>query len=267
MTNERLRTALVSAGHTIQSLAEDLGVDPKTVERWVTRNVTPHRTTALRAARCLDAQPAYLWPTLEATRGSANEAEVVCFYPHRSATPRSLWLDLLKDAEREITLMAYASLFLPEDNPDSIQLLSDKATAGVRVRIALGDPDTPEIALRGVEERLYEGLVGRVRMAIAYYRPLLGVPGIEFRLHRTTLYNSIFIYDDQMLINQHVYGTYGYMAPILHLRRVSGGDLFDMYARSLERVWEVAYPYTAEPSGGGPLPRAQDDAEEGIGVT
>ncbi len=65
---------------------------------------------------------------------------------------------------------------------------------------------------------------------------------MDFRLQRETLYNSIFVYDDEMLINQHVYGMYGYMAPILHLRRVEGGDFFDMYARSFSRVWEVSAP-------------------------
>jgi hypothetical protein len=255
----------------MQSFAGELGVDPKTVERWITRDVIPHRATALRAASLLNRQVHYLWPSQDVGPSSAPEAEVVAFYAHRSLTPKSLWLDLLHSAQREITLMAYASLFLPEDNPVSIQLLRDKAAAGVRVRICLGDPDAPEIALRGVEERLYEGLVGRVRMAIAYYRPLLGVPGIEFRLHRTTLYNSIYVYDDEMLLNQHAFGVYGYMAPILHLRRCPGGDLFDMYAESLDRVWEAAYPYTPAspdaPSGGGlSLPQRQNGAHDGVGV-
>lgn len=69
------------------------------------------------------------------------------------------------------------------------------------------------------------------------------VPNIDLRLHRTTLYNSIFVYDDEMLVNQHIYGVYGYMAPILHLRRVEGADLFDMYAESFERVWREACPF------------------------
>jgi hypothetical protein len=51
---------------------------------------------------------------------------------------------------------------------------------------------------------LFEGIPGRIRMALAYYRPLVGVEGIEFRLHGTSLYNSIFRYDDQMLVNQHI---------------------------------------------------------------
>jgi len=45
-----------------------------------------------------------------------------------------------------------------------------------------------------------------------------------------------------MLINQHVYGMYGYMAPVLHLYRMDGGDFFDMYVRSFGRVWEISPP-------------------------
>ena len=79
-------------------------------------------------------------------------------------------------------------------------------------------------------------------MALSYYAPLAGVPGVEFRLQRETLYNLIFVYDEQMLVNQHVYGMCGYMAPILHLRRIQGGDFFDMYVKSFERVWDVSFP-------------------------
>src|SRR5690242_18649657 len=101
----------------------------------------------------------------------------------------------------------------------------------------------PAMELRGREERLFEAIPGRIRMALAYYRPLVDVEGIEFRLHGTSLYNSIFRYDDQMLVNQHIYGTYGYMAPILHLRRIEGADLFETYIKSFKMVWEQSYPY------------------------
>jgi hypothetical protein len=87
------------------------------------------------------------------------------------------------------------------------------------------------------------GIPGRIRMALAYYRPLIDVPGIELRLHRTTLYNSIYRFDDQMFINQHIYGTYGFLAPILHLRESTGGDLFSTYARSADLIWSEAYPF------------------------
>ena len=243
MPNDRLRKTLHANGYTEETLAEELGVSVKTVQRWVSPGRTPHRKTAYRAAKILEVPANWLWPDLEKEAATSPASEVVAFYPHRSETPKQLWMDLLLSAKERIDLFANASLFLPEDNPESIDIIRHKAQTGVAVRILLGDPDTPAMKLRGEEERLYEGLIGRIRMALAYYRPLVDVEGITFHLHGTALYNSIFRYDDQMLINQHIYGTYGYMAPILHLRRVEGADLFDTYMRSFEMVWEQSYPY------------------------
>lgn len=243
MINNRLRGALRANGHTESSLAEELGVDAKTVQRWVTQNRTPHRATAHKAAKLLNVPPAWLWPELDNDSNSQPTSEVVAFYPHRADSPKQLWLDLLVGARERLDVFANASLFLPEDNPDSIEIIRHKAGSGVPVRILLGDPDAPAMELRGQEERLGQGLIGRIRMALAYYRPLVNVEGVTFHLHATSLYNSIFRYDDQMLVNQHIYGTYGYLAPILHLRHVEGSDLFDTYMKSFERVWEDSYPY------------------------
>ena len=222
--NQRLRSTINASDLDEEALAERLGIDPKTVQRWITTGRTPHPRTAYRAAKLLRVPAIWLWEELE-RQGQATSAEVVAFYPHRSEVPGSLWLSLLQAAQEQIWIMAYASLFLPEENATAVDALRQKAEAGVRICIALGDPDSPEVALRGEEERLFEAIAGRVRMALAYYRPLLGTRGVEFQLHRTTLYNSIYRFDDDMLINQHIYGTYGYVAPILHLRRVPGGEI------------------------------------------
>lgn len=241
MPNERLRATLLDSGkYDERSLAEELGVDPKSVQRWVTRGTTPHRSNAHRAARLLGVPVSYLWPEFDSSRESASLAEIVTLYPHRSDVPRALWLDLLTGARERVWLYANASLFLPEDNPESIGLIRHKAGNGADVRILMADPDSEMCTRRGVEEQLFEAIPARVRMALSYYSPLAGTPGVDFRLQAETLYNSIFVYDDEMLINQHVYGMYGYMAPILHLRRTEGGDFFDMYLRSFQRVWDVS---------------------------
>jgi len=242
MPNERLRTTIAESDYDERSLAEELGLDHKSVQRWITRDITPRRTTAYRAAKILGVSPAWLWPELEAERESVSQAEIVTLYPHRSDVPRHLWLNLLESATQRIWLHANASLFLPEDNPESIGIIRQKAENGTQVRILMADPDSPQCITRGIEERLFDAIPARVRMALSYYAPLAGVSGVEFLLHKETLYNSIFVYDDEMLVNQHVYGMYGYMAPILHLRRMEGGDFFDMYTRSFERVQEVSLP-------------------------
>ncbi|WP_433227256.1 XRE family transcriptional regulator [Actinomadura formosensis] len=223
-------------------MAEELGLDPKSVQRWITRDITPRRTAAYRAAKLLEAPAAWLWPALEGDHEAVSQSEIVAHYAHRADTPRQLWADLLASATRDIWLLANASLFLPEENPDSIEIIRTKAESGARVRIIMGNPDSPQMALRGVEERLYDAIPARIRMALTYYSPLVGAPGIEFLLHCTSLYNSIFRYDDQMLINQHLYGTYGYIAPVLHLRRIEGADLFDTYLTSFEKVWATGDP-------------------------
>jgi transcriptional regulator with XRE-family HTH domain len=235
--NERLRSAIRSNGYTEDLLAEESGVDPKTVQRWITQSRVPHRNTARRVASLLNVRVDWLWPSLAEDQHVGLPGEMVAFYPHRSHTPKALWLELILSANRNIDLFANASLFLPEDNPDAIATLAKKAQDGARVRILIGDPDSEAMALRGREERLFGAIPSRIRMALAYYRPLIHAPGVEFRLHSTSLYNSIFRFDDQMLINQHIYGTYGYIAPILHLRRREGHDLFDTYLRSFELVW------------------------------
>ncbi|MEV6769041.1 helix-turn-helix transcriptional regulator [Nocardia sp. NPDC051030] len=240
MPNERLRATLLDSDYDERSLAAELGLDPKSIQRWITREVTPRRSTALRAAKVLGVSSLWLWPNLETDRRAASQAEIVTLYPHRSEVPRHLWLDLLATAKKRVWLYANASLFLPEDNPESIDIIQRKVASGTDIRILMADPDSELCIRRGVEERLFDAIPSRVRMALSYYAPLVGISGIDFRLQQETLYNSIFVYDDDMLINQHVYGMYGYMAPILHLRRMEGGDFFDMYVRSFNRVWEIS---------------------------
>jgi transcriptional regulator with XRE-family HTH domain len=242
MPNDRLRSTLRANDFSIEKLAEEIGVAAKTVQRWVTLNRIPHRNTAHRVAKLLGVPTEWLWPDLEEKLGPTSSSEVVNLYPHRSDTPRHLWLELLIGSRQNIDLFANASLFLPEENPEVISIIKHKAEQGTIVRILMGDPKSEATKLRGYEERL--DIPGRIRMALAYYKPLTEVEEIEFRLQATALYNSIFRFDDQMLVNQHIYGTYGYLAPILHLRRIQGADLFDTYMKSFERIWnDESYPY------------------------
>src|SRR6185312_11848298 len=61
----------------------------------------------------------------------------------------------------------------------------------------------------------------------------------------TTLYNSLYRFDQDMLVNGHAYGAPANESPVLHLRRVPGGRMWDHYMRSLEEVWAVASPELA----------------------
>jgi len=111
----------------------------------------------------------------------------------------------------------------------------------------LGGARWGAVARRSEEEGIGSATVGaKIRNALSFLRPLAEEGLIEIRLHDTTLYNSIYRTDDQVLVNAHVYGNTAACAPVLHLRKVSGGSLVTVYTECIERVWEQAKPWNGE---------------------
>ncbi|BFU45772.1 DUF5919 domain-containing protein [Krasilnikovia sp. MM14-A1004] len=244
MPNERLRTAMLERGLTPSSLAEALNVDPKSVERWINGR-TPYRRHRYQVAAHLGVDEVYLWPDALSPDqvASASESEIINIYPHRWTVPSEVWRHMFDQAEQEIGVLVYSGLFLSED-AGVRRIFRQKAEAGVRVRILLGDPDSEAVAQRGADEGVDDVQAGKIRNALVMYRPLREVDGIEFRLHRTVLYNSIYRADDQLLVNTHIYSFSAAQAPVLHLRRVAGGGMVTTYLDSFERVWDNATPLT-----------------------
>ncbi|MDT0309273.1 helix-turn-helix transcriptional regulator [Streptomyces sp. DSM 44917] len=242
MGNERLRAAMAAGGWTYASLAAKAEVDPKSVERWVNLGRTPRRETAMRAAEVIGEDVFALWPALRQARAArAVSPELVALYDQRADLPISAFVDLFAQARERIDVLVYAAVFLHEAYPRLNDLLRERAAEGCTIRIAIGDADSPNVEQRGQEERFGHGIQSRCRIALMHYRPLAGTPGIELRTHETTLYNSIYRADDQMLVNAHVWGVNAYGAPVWHLRRRDGG-IFDRYAESFDAVWKTATP-------------------------
>lgn len=242
MANDRLREALLRNGLSLDHVARATGVDPKTVERWITRGRIPYPRHRNAIASMVRETEHYLWPDAVAAERKAEiaESEVVKVYPHRNNIPADLWDRLLSDATEHIEVLSLAALFLVE-RPMFAKELRAKAENGAKVRLLFGDPAGREASRRSEEEQLGKGTVAaRIRNALAFVRPLVDVPNVEIRLHKTTLYNSVFRFDDEMIVNTHVYGFPGAHAPALHLRRLSAGDLFETYSESLETVWATA---------------------------
>ncbi|MFD3924901.1 XRE family transcriptional regulator [Streptomyces sp. NPDC058614] len=234
---------MAAGGWTHEALAVSAEVDPKSVERWVNLGRVPRRRTAHRAAEILGEDVHALWPALrQAKAARAVSPELVALYDQRADLPVSVFVDLIAAARERIDVLVYAAVFLHEAYPRLNELLRERSEAGCTVRIALGDADSPNVQQRGKEEKFGHGIESRCRLALLHYQPLLGVPGVEVRTHGTTLYNSLFRADDQMLVNAHVWGVNAYGAPVWHLRRNGDGGIFDTYADSFDAAWETARP-------------------------
>jgi transcriptional regulator with XRE-family HTH domain len=239
--SEILRRAFAETGVREQDVAQLLGVDAKTVRRWLEgRRPYPRHQTAL--ANLLGIDQTTIWrnevPSPRQTQYGGADLEGS--YAHRWAVPREVWQWLFSQAQEEIGILVYSGLFLAED-VGLLRIIKEKARAGVSVRILLGDPDSPHVAARGADEGVEDAMAARVRNSIVLYRPLQAV-GIEIRLHATILYASLYRADDDVLINSHVYGIPASNAPVFHIRNSGPEDVASVYADSFERVWASARP-------------------------
>jgi transcriptional regulator with XRE-family HTH domain len=90
--NELLRRFLLQAGLREDDVAARLGVDPKTVRRWLNGRVPyPHNRAAI--ADLLGAEEADLWPGASGTlTARIRPDELLMAYPHHLAVLRGVRL-------------------------------------------------------------------------------------------------------------------------------------------------------------------------------
>lgn len=220
-------------------VATHLGVDPKTVRRWLSGRV-PYPSSRAALADLVGTDEADLWPEAGGPLASRSRPEeLAAIYPHRWAIPRDVWTRFFESAEHEIGVLAYSALFLAED-AGLLGIIENKARNGVRMRLSLGDPDSQCVALRGQEEGIGDAMAAKVRNALTLYAPLSKCENVEIRLHQTILYSSIYRADGQLLVNHHAYGIPAAHSPVYCFRITGDADLANAHLDSSERVWTQA---------------------------
>lgn len=241
MRNERLRDTMTARGMTSQALAEIVDVDAKTVERWISTGRVPYVRTAVAAAGVLEEDPVFLWPTLHRGRAARTvSSEVVAVHEQRSQISPAQWKTFFESARSHIDILVYAAVFLHEQILGFNEVLIGKANTGCQIRVALGDANSPNVRARGLEEKFGHGIETRCELALIHYRPIIGTQNIEVRTHETTLYNSIYRADDEMLVNAHIFGVNAFSAPLWHYRKAASGTLTASYQESFDTVWATA---------------------------
>lgn len=216
MVNERLHRAMRRAGLDLHTLASAAEVSSVSVEGWVSGGAVPYPGTRYRVAAILREDEADLWPG--ATNGTAfASTELVDTYARRSDVPRHLWTEFLRRADRAVDLLVPAGSLPAGGHPAWLPRLAAAARRGARVRLLLSGPEGRLMA------REAEDLS----------------PAAEVRLHDAPLFNSVYRFDDDMLVNTHAYGVPAALTPVLHLRRLNG-PYFATYLRSFDEVWAPA---------------------------
>ena len=125
MANDRLRDSLLRQGISPDQLADELEVDPKTVERWITTGRSPYPRHRHRIAALVRESESYLWPDAlpPERKREIDQSEIVEFFSRRAEAPADIWMRLLRESSEQIDMLVYAGLFLPEQNPRLIKTL------------------------------------------------------------------------------------------------------------------------------------------------
>jgi transcriptional regulator with XRE-family HTH domain len=235
-----LADAIRAGGYSVEDLAERVGVDAKTVRRWVTTGRVPHLGSRVKVASVLGVSSAMLWPEVPSVMDGTTE--VVGVYTTRAQLSPATIGSLLAGSSERIDVLAYGALWLWDSVGGFPDLLAAKASNGVHVRICLGNPDSEAVRRRGEEEGIGDGLASRCRLAASYAAPLRRVDAESVRRSGATLYASIFRFDDDLLLNTHLWGNAASDSPVFHLRRHDDRGVFANAVRSFERVWKESQP-------------------------
>jgi transcriptional regulator with XRE-family HTH domain len=221
--NEHLRTAITRSGLTLEEFADIVGVDVKTVQRWLAGRV-PYAGNRARVAGALDTTERALWPdavpvptTTEAHKlTTAVTDDAIAGYGHATDPAAPDGATLLRAAvERiEIAIPSLAS------QPDLVELLRISDANGRQSRILIEDPDEQVEAL-------------------------LGLDGVEIRASPAGEDHILYRADDEMLLVLTPIGSASASPPIIHLRRQTDGGLFDRLAADFDDRWLEATPLTS----------------------
>jgi transcriptional regulator with XRE-family HTH domain len=249
--NERLRQAIKDAGLTLEQFADTIGVDEKTVDRWLGgRKPYPRHRQAVATA--LGITPQDLWPDtpVKADPGRGR-LELVSAFAHTDDLLAPDWHEMLDLATEQIDLLDYTLIDLLA-KPGIPALLARKAEAGCAVRILISYATRARLATDTPIDEPYEDLEPPAAFEIArsrgYLEPLLAPDGIEVRKFVAMRFNSIIRADDRMLVSLHLWGATRGQAPLLHLRQDEHPGMFEQLEAHFHSIWDYAsHPVEPEP--------------------
>jgi lambda repressor-like predicted transcriptional regulator len=261
MANDLLIAAITESGLSIEDVADVAQVDPRTVQRWLGGRL-PHPRYRQKLAAKLGLEERELWPDVARVGTRGDMDELAGAWARRSDPDAPDWRALMRAAERKIDLVGYSLLHILEARAITKQL-TDKARAGCQVRIAIVNPDADHVLAAGLRQRPPGRLIARIKDAQRRLAPLASAPGIEVRQHDVATSHTILRSDDQMLLTIHLYGTPGFQAPLIHLRRERDYGIFDQLATHIEDLWENAAPLEGpKPETAVPTPVATNHLDD-----
>ncbi len=285
--NGRLRRAMAAAGMSPAGLAARVGVDPKTVQRWLGGRV-PHLRHRLATVEALGCAEHHLWPERAVAAVGAGH-EIRAAYSAQALVPSQLWVQVIERATSEICLLDEHGLHLLQDR-QLRQALLDRLCSGVCLRVCLtlpahtgsarrrpsasGEPRAgqrpPGGAATGsdagespavdaprcsgcdpaTELRLAQIRLGLARLHELHAQVPDGRPGVHVRLRSSPTSVFLLVTDTELLVTQLLGDSHAGVSPTVHLRLPPAGLMAsDSLAGAYQHVWRSAWATARDAMG------------------
>lgn len=248
--NSALEHHLLEAGFTPARLAEQLGIDEKTVQRWLAGRCRPYLRHQYAVATALRVDRRDLWPDPVAAPGAVGN-DLVTLYESRLDIPNRLWTDLTA-VPGDVEILTTDLRWFLENHPVLGAEMNCHALEGARVHLTLLDSDLADST--STPEALETAAA--VRRTLAFLDPMLDIDraiNSQIRLHSGSPL-TIYRFGSEMLVHHALSGLPDSLAPAWHLRRTVEDGPFDRYLVHLRHVWTNSSPVPKHrrdmPSGG-----------------
>jgi hypothetical protein len=184
-----------------------------------------------------------LWPSVvrSAIKAGADREVHEVFGTH-SAVPPTLWHKLVSDAKREIMFCDVVSYWYWFEVPELSAMLREKAQAGCRVRVTVGDPADPDVRADEEATDIPLTLSSRIGQTLHLLEPLQDVVQVRRVPLAAAGGRSVYRGDDQAVAHVWLHGQMGIDFPALHLRKRQSGGIFDQMVKHTESLWQAAVP-------------------------
>jgi transcriptional regulator with XRE-family HTH domain len=243
VTNDRLRAALQNAGIDTDQLADAVGVDYKTAQRWISGRVPRGRHRAAVAA-ALGVSERELWPeaAIEPKDGGGR-LELVGAFARSDDVLAPDWKTAITESGERIDLLDYTLMHIL-GAAGMPELLAAKAKAGCQIRLLISYATRARLAADTPLAAPYEDDPPAAMVEIARSRAiinqLLEHEHVRARKFAAMRFNSIVRCDQRMLVTLHLWGTGGQQAPLIHVKQLDHPGLFEQFEQHYEQIWQHA---------------------------
>lgn len=248
MANEQLKQALRTNGMEIDDLAERVGVDVKTAQRWLSGR-TPYPRYRRRVADALNTPERTLWPDETPDLDPGTEPSEPDPIDVLRAGEGPDWRNLVAGAQERVELLDLTLADVITHTADAT-LLADAAARGCRVRVLISHPDSIHLAIAEEQAGRYLALADRPAATAELERVAellashVGQQGVELRTFVGAGSYRVLIIDDQTIVRLRLPGVSTEREPVLQLDRERHPEALESFASHFDAMWQTGEPWS-----------------------